>query len=106
MTGSRTLQVTFAKPWRGTENAPPSTLRTMRVSVNRQKNVAYIELTNYGDSDVARYHDVVQPDIGGEFRFDLDKSGRLLGIEVRFAAQGLPQDLLEAAEPTDRLDPR
>ena len=78
----------------------------MRVSVNRQRNVAYIELTNYEDADVARYFDVVEHNISGEFRFDLDKSGRLLGLEVRFAAEGLPPDLLEAAEPTDRLDPR
>jgi uncharacterized protein YuzE len=78
----------------------------MRVSVNRQKNVAYIELADYQDVDVARYFDVVEHDIAGEFRFDLDKSGRLLGIEVRFAAEGLPPDLLEVAETTDRLDPR
>jgi hypothetical protein len=78
----------------------------MRVSVNRQKNVAYLDLVDHDDADVARYHDLVTPDIGGEFRFDFDKSGRLLGFEVRFAAEGLPAALLEAAEPTQRLDPR
>ena len=78
----------------------------MRVSMNREKNVAYLQLTDYDDADVARHRDLVDPEIGGEFRFDFDKSGRLLGFEVRFASQGLPPDLLDAAQKTKRLDPR
>jgi uncharacterized protein YuzE len=77
----------------------------VRVSLNRQKNVAYFELTEYDDADVARWYPLVEHDVEGEFRFDFDKKGRLLGFEVRFASQGLPADLLDAAETTTRLDP-
>jgi hypothetical protein len=48
---------------------------------------------------------LVEHDVEGEFRFDFDKKGRLLGFEVRFASQGVPADLLDAAEMTTRLDP-
>jgi hypothetical protein len=77
----------------------------VRVSLNRQKNVAYFELTQYEDADVARCYPLVKHDVESEFRFDFDKKGRLLGFEVRFASQGLPADLLDAAETTTRLDP-
>ena len=78
----------------------------MRVSVNRAKNIAYFELTDYEDADVVRNYGLAEHDVGGEFRFDFDRSGRLLGFEVRFAAQGLPTDLFDSAEATDRADPR
>jgi hypothetical protein len=78
----------------------------MRLTINRAKNVAYVELTDYVDADVARYHVLAEHDIGGEFRFDFDRSGRLLGFEVKFAAEGLPTDLFDTASATDRADPR
>ena len=80
-------------------------IRQMRIALNRQKDVAYVSLTDYDDSDVARCYGLVEHDIGGEFRFDFDKSGRLLGFEVRRAARGLPPELLEQAERTTRADP-
>jgi uncharacterized protein YuzE len=78
--------------------------RSMRVSLNRQKNIAYFELTEHDDADVARSRILAEHDIEGEFRFDFDKKGRLLGFEVKFAAQGLPTDLLDSAETTTRFD--
>jgi uncharacterized protein YuzE len=77
----------------------------VRITLDRQKNVAYFHLTEYDDSDVARWYGLAEHDIGGEFVFDFDKGGRLLGFEVKFAAQGLPPDLLEAAEPTRFANP-
>ena len=71
----------------------------MRVTHNRRTDTAYIYLTDYDDSDVARWDGLAGHLIGGDFTFDFDKSGRLLGIEVKFAAQGLPPDFLEEAEP-------
>ena len=35
----------------------------------------------------------------GEFTFDFENAGRLLGVEVKFASQGLPADFLDAADP-------
>jgi hypothetical protein len=78
----------------------------VRVSVNRAKNIAYFELTEYEDADVARNYLLAEHDVSGEFRFDFDNGGRLLGFEVRFAAEGLPAVLFDDAEATDRADPR
>lgn len=76
------------------------------MSVNRAKNIAYFELTEYDDADVARNYLLAEHDVSGEFRFDFEKSGRLLGFEVRFAGEGLPAELFDGAEATDRADPR
>jgi uncharacterized protein YuzE len=70
----------------------------MRITHDRRTNTVYIYLTDYDDGDVARWYVLVEHDVKGDFTFDFDKSGRLLGIEVKFAAQGLPPDFLEEAE--------
>lgn len=70
----------------------------MKVTYDRTRNVARILLTDYTDDDVARWKGLAEHDIEGEFTFDFDKAGRLLGIEVRFASQGLPPDLLADAD--------
>ncbi|HEY8408966.1 MAG TPA: DUF2283 domain-containing protein [Gaiellaceae bacterium] len=70
----------------------------MRVTVNRATNTAHIRLTEYEDGDVARWRGLADHEIGGEFVFEFDKGGRLLGIEVKFAAEGLPPDFLDDAE--------
>lgn len=72
----------------------------MRVTVDRQTNTARIELVEYGDADVARTKMLVEHDVEGEFTFDFDRGGRLLGIEVKFASQGLPAGFLDDAERT------
>jgi len=66
--------------------------------MNRQTNTARIELTEYNDADVARWKELVAHDIEGEFSFDFDKGGRLLGIEIRFASQGLPAEFIDEAQ--------
>ncbi|MBA3365172.1 MAG: hypothetical protein H0U03_05220 [Actinobacteria bacterium] len=71
----------------------------MRVTLNRRTDTVCIYLTEYEDADVARQSSLVAHDIRGDFFFDLDKRGVLLGIQVKFAASGLPSDFLEAAEP-------
>ena len=73
-------------------------LASMRVVYDRTTNLARIALTDYADEDVARWKLLVEHDIEGEFTFDFDKGGRLLGIEVKFASQGLPADFLDAAD--------
>jgi hypothetical protein len=70
----------------------------VRVTLDRQKNVVRVSLTEYDDAEVARWYTLVEHDIAGDFTFDFDKSGRLLGFEAKFAAQGLPADFLEHAE--------
>lgn len=70
----------------------------VRVTHDRRTNTVYIYLTEYEDADVARWYTLVEHDVQGDFWFEFDKSGRLLGIEVKFAAQGLPPDVLEEAE--------
>jgi len=77
----------------------------VRVTLNRQKNIAYFRLTEYNDADVARLYSLVKHDVEGEFTFEFDKKGRLLGFEVKFASQGLPQNLLAEAEPTRFANP-
>jgi uncharacterized protein YuzE len=71
----------------------------MRVIYDRSGNSVRILLTEYEDADVARWKGLVEHDVEGEFTFDFDKGGRLLGIEVRFASQGLPADFLDSADP-------
>jgi len=71
----------------------------MRVSYDRAKNTARILLTEYTDEDVARWKMLAEHDIEGEFTFDFDKGGKLLGVEVKFASQGLPADFLDVAAP-------
>jgi uncharacterized protein YuzE len=71
----------------------------MKVSYDRKTNTARFVLTDYTDADIARWKLLAEHDIEGEFTFDFDKGGRLLGFEVKFASQGLPADFLEAAEP-------
>jgi uncharacterized protein YuzE len=76
----------------------PRKLAGVRVSYDRTENTARIRLTDYADADVARWKTLVEHDVEGEFTFDFDKSGKLLGVEVKFASQGLPADFLEAAD--------
>lgn len=77
----------------------PRKLITTRVTYDRTKNIARILLTDYTDEDVARWKGLAEHDIEGEFTFGFDKGGRLLGVEVRFASQGLPPDFLDDADP-------
>ena len=73
-------------------------LAKMRVSYDRSQNTVRVALTDYSDGDVARWKALVEHDVEGEFTFDFDKGGLLLGFEVKFASQGLPQDFLESAD--------
>jgi uncharacterized protein YuzE len=71
----------------------------MRVTYDRTKNIARILLTEYADEDMSRWKGLADHDIEGEFTFDFDKSGRLLGVEAKFASQGLPPDFLDDTDP-------
>lgn len=71
----------------------------MKVTYDGTTNTARILLTDYADEDVARWKGLVEHDIEGEFTFDFDKGGRLLGFEIKFASQGLPPDFLDDADP-------
>ena len=71
---------------------------SVRVTYDGRTDTAYIYLTQYEDGDVARWYGLAEHDVGGTFTFDIDKSGKLLGIEVKLASWGLPSDFLDAAE--------
>jgi hypothetical protein len=70
----------------------------VRITLDRRKNTAHLHFAEYDDADVARCYHLGEHDVRGDFRFDIDKSGRLLGIEVKFAAEAFPQGFLDEAE--------
>jgi len=47
---------------------------------------------------VAGHYILLEHDVRGDFKFEFDKKGRLLGIEVKFAASALPTGFLDNAE--------
>ena len=70
----------------------------MRVTYDSEVNAAYISLTTIGVGE-ARYQVPVSAEhAAGEIILDLDRDGRLIGIEVLDARQGLPEALLDGAE--------
>ena len=71
----------------------------MRITLSGRANTAYILFTEYTDGDVARSKFLADDDINGEFTFDFDQGGRLLGIEVKFASAAFPPGVLEDADP-------
>ena len=70
----------------------------MRVTYDSEVNAAYISLTTIGVGE-ARYQVPVSAEhAAGEIILDLDRDGRLIGIEVLDARQGLPEALIDGAE--------
>ena len=69
----------------------------LRVTFDRSANAAYIQLTDTEAGQITEQHlcDGIKR---GEIIFDLDKHGRLLGIEFLNATKLLPYDLLRGAE--------
>jgi len=70
----------------------------MRSIFDGKKNRAYVYLSEFEDADVQRSYTLHEHDVQGWFMFDFDRSGRLLGFEVRFASGALPSEFLDAAE--------
>jgi uncharacterized protein YuzE len=70
----------------------------MRVTYDGRTDTAYIFLTDFEDAEAARQHFLVAHDVKGDFTFDFDRRGCLLGIEVKFAAGAVPAEILESAE--------
>lgn len=71
----------------------------MRVRLNPRTNAAHILFTEYTDADVARWKFLADGDINGEFTFNFDQGGRLLGIEVKFASAAFPPGVLVDVDP-------
>jgi uncharacterized protein YuzE len=70
----------------------------VRVTYDGRSDTAYIHFTEFNDGDAVRQDELVEHDVRGEFSFDFDRSGRLLGIRVAFASQALPREVLDEAE--------
>jgi uncharacterized protein YuzE len=74
-------------------------MEEMRVTYDAEANAAYIYLKEIAAGD-ARYQVGVQhPAPRGQIVLDFDADGTLIGIEVLDAKEGLPAELLDAAEP-------
>jgi uncharacterized protein YuzE len=58
----------------------------VRVTLNGRKDTAHIYLKDFKDEEVAHHYILVEHDVAGDFKFEFDKKGRLLGIEVKFAS--------------------
>ena len=70
----------------------------MRVIFDGAGDRAYVYLTDFEDADVQRSYWLVEHDVKGDFIFDFDTRGCLLGFEVRFASGAIPNAVLDAAE--------
>jgi uncharacterized protein YuzE len=76
----------------------------VRVTFDSKKNRAYIWLRDFSEGEDSRQYDVGGPDINGSLTLDFDRSGRLIGIEVRTARNVLPAGVLDDAEAYDAPD--
>lgn len=72
----------------------------MRVTFDRRANAAYIYLipSEAFKDRIAKQEVIAPPHMRGTVVLDLDKRGRILGIEVLGATSLLPYDLLDKAE--------
>ena len=70
----------------------------MRAEFDRAANCAYMYLKEIADGEAATQCVVECDEASGMIVLDLDKKGRLIGIEVMGATKALPQELLDAAE--------
>jgi uncharacterized protein YuzE len=70
----------------------------MRVTFDPDADAAYIYLTRFGE--VARTVPLVDLEEGSSFELivDLDRDGRIVGIEVQLAGGRLPPELLRGAK--------
>ena len=69
-----------------------------RVTFDRKANAAYIYLRDIGPGEAVMQCSVECDKAKGWIILDLDKSGRLIGIEVLEATRGLPDEVLDSAE--------
>lgn len=69
-----------------------------RVTFDRKANAAYIYLRDIGPGEAVTQCPVECKEVKGWIILDLDKAGRLIGIEVLEATRGLPDRVLESAE--------
>lgn len=70
----------------------------MRITYSKNADAAYIYLTDIKKGGVAKTHPCEVPGIKGEIMLDFDKDGRLVGIEILDASNGLPASFLKSAE--------
>jgi uncharacterized protein YuzE len=100
---------------RGTTRAPPITFpylaagsarhsvfsenRRMRVKHDREVDAAYIQIVDViQDGEAVRQVTTDSGRDGAEFTLDLDRFGRLLGVEVLGATRGLRPETLALAD--------
>jgi uncharacterized protein YuzE len=69
-----------------------------RVTWDRSADAAYISLKEISPGESSRQCVVDCADIAATIVLDVDRKGRLIGIEVIGAVQGLPDEVLRAAE--------
>ncbi|MEN3539703.1 DUF2283 domain-containing protein [Microbispora sp. ZYX-F-249] len=71
----------------------------MRVDHDRENNVAYIYLVDeIGEGEAVTQIEVEDDELRGEIVLDLDREGRLLGIEVLGASRILRPEVLAQAD--------
>jgi uncharacterized protein YuzE len=74
---------------------------TVRVTLDKSVDAAYVYLRPIGPRGVAVTHSVESPEAAAMINLDLDHEGRPIGIEVIDASRGLPAELLDQAERID-----
>ena len=70
----------------------------MIVTYDPETDAAYIYLDVPTPGSAARTLICDEPEAAGAFHLDLDKSGRLIGIEILGAKRALPASLLASAK--------
>ncbi len=75
----------------------------MIVTYDREADAAYIYLDVPKTGSVANTLVCDDTEAAGSFYLDIDKSGRLVGIEVLSAKRALPESLLATAIPAGQI---
>ena len=70
----------------------------MRVRFDVESDSAYVYFREIGRGEAADQISIEDPAARGWITLDLDRDGRLIGIEVLNARAGLPAELLDRAE--------
>lgn len=74
----------------------------MKVTHSVNADAVYIAFKEIAFGESAVQHAVVSDKLRPEVILDIDTEGRLIGIEVLGATEGLPPEFLEAAD--ERID--
>ena len=77
----------------------PQIMEPMYVTYDKEANAAYIGFAKVTSGEVSETIEIELPEsVSGDLNLDLDKKGKILGVEVLNASEILPAALLKRAK--------